>query len=307
MVQYRCNPQDRRKHLLKRTREQIAMRASWHTLVINVFLAVLKLFVGIFARSSALIADAANSVSDVLATIVVMVGFKMAGKTSDKEHPYGHERLESAAAIILAAFVVGTGLLIGYRGVTKIIEGVAGELDVPGGLALIAAIITMVLKEGMYWYTRAAAKEADSGALMAVAWDHRSDVLASAGSFIGVLGARIGLPILDPIAGVAICILILRVGINIFRDALKKMTDTSCDEEFEEELRAIALAQDGVLGVDSISTRLFGDRIYVDIEISADGALTLDEAHDAAERVHDAIEMQYEKVKHCMVHVNPAE
>jgi len=271
------------------------------------FLSVLKLMIGLLANSAALVADAANSISDVLSTIVVMIGIKLAGRKSDKDHPYGHERFESAAALILSAFVFVTGLMIGYNGVMKVIEGSAGELVIPGALALIAAIITMVVKETMYWYTRAAAKKTDSSSLMAVAWDHRSDVLSSAGAFVGILGARIGLPILDPIASVIISLLILKVAVDIFRTAMRKMTDTSCDEAFEEEIRQVALEQEDVLGVDSISTRLFGDRIYVDIEISADGASTLDAAHSAAQRVHDAIEGRFEKVKHCMVHVNPAE
>ena len=292
---------------MKKTNQQIAMSASTLTLAVNMFLSVLKLFAGFFANSAALVADAANSISDVLSTVVVIIGVKLAGRKSDKDHPYGHERLESAAALILSAFVFATGLLIGYRGVLKVIEGTVGEIAIPGGIALVAAIITMVVKESLYWYTRAAAKKTGSSALMAVAWDHRSDVLASAGAFIGILGARIGLPILDPIASVVICLFILRVAINIFRDALSRMTDTSCDEALEKEICAVALEQRDVLGVDRIRTRLFGDKIYVDIEISADGAVSLHEAHNTAQMVHDAIEKRFEKVKHCMVHVNPVE
>jgi len=292
---------------MKTATTQIAIRATQVTLAANLFLSVLKLFVGVIANSSALVADAVNSISDVLSTIVVMIGVKLAGRKSDKDHPYGHERLECAAALILSASVFVTGMVIGYSGVQKVIEGSLGGLEVPGGIALVAAIVTMVVKEAMYWYTRAAARKTGSSALMAVAWDHRSDVLSSAGAFIGILGARIGLPILDPIASVVISLLILRVAVNIFRDTMRKMTDTACDEELEQEIRAVALEQESVLGVDRIKTRLFGDRIYVDIEISADGDLTLNEAHNAAQHVHDAIESRFEKVKHCMVHVNPAE
>jgi len=292
---------------MKRSSEKIAMRASKLTLAVNMFLSVMKLFVGLLANSAALFADAVNSISDVLSTVVVMIGLKLAGRKSDKDHPYGHERFECAAAIILSVFVFITGLLIGYRGVMKVVEGSIGEIAIPGGIALVAAIITMVIKESMYWYTRAAAKKTGSSALLAVAWDHRSDVLASAGAFIGILGARIGLPVLDPIASVVISLLILKVAVSIFKDAMRKMTDTSCDEAFEAEICAAALEQADVLGVDKISTRLFGDRVFVDIEISASGDSSLKEAHNAAQCVHDAIESRFEKVKHCMVHVNPAE
>ena len=292
---------------MKKTNEEIAMRVSKTTLVVNVFLSVLKLFVGVLANSAALVADAVNSISDVLSTIVVMIGVKLGNRVSDKDHPYGHERYECAAALILSAFVFVTGLMIGYNGVQKIIAGSHGDLVVPGAIALVAAAITMVVKEALYWYTRAAAKKTGLSVLMAFAWDHRSDVLSGAGAFIGILGARIGLPILDPIAAVVISLLILRVAVAIFKDAMRRMTDTSCDEELEKEIIALALEQRDVLGVDKINTRLFGDRVYVDLEISADGDVSLHEAHNTAQRVHDAIEVRYEQVKHCMVHVNPVE
>ena len=292
---------------VKKTNEQIAMRVSLNTIIGNVVLSAFKLFAGIFANSAAMVSDSVHSISDVLSTIIVMIGVKLAGKNSDKEHPYGHERMECAAAIILAGILFATGLIIGWNGIQNVIEGSTGELSIPGGLALIAAIASIVSKELMYWYTRAAAKKTESGALMADAWHHRSDALSSVGSFIGILGARLGLPILDPIASLVICVFILKVAVDIFRDAMRKMTDRACDDEFVEELKAVVLEQKDVLGIDKITTRLFGDRIYVDIEISADSDSTLVEAHEVAQQVHDVIETRFAKVKHCMVHVNPAE
>ena len=291
---------------MKKTNVQIAMQTSIVTIIANVVLSAFKLFAGFFANSAAMISDAVHSLSDVLSTIIVMIGVKLAGKQSDKEHPYGHERLECAAAIILSTILFATGLFIGYTGITKTIEGSGGDIAIPGGLALIAAIVSIVMKEAMYWYTRAASKKTGSGALMADAWHHRSDALSSVGSFAGILGARLGLPILDPIAAIVISLFILKVSVDIFKDALRKMTDTSCDDEFVTELRAVVAEQEDVLGIDNISTRLFGDRIYVDIEISADKNSTLTQAHEVAQQVHDAIEKRFEKVKHCMVHVNPA-
>ena len=291
---------------MEKTNEKIAMRVSINTIIGNVVLSAFKLFAGIFANSAAMISDSVHSMSDVLSTIIVMIGVKLAGKTSDKEHPYGHERMECAAAIILAAILFATGIMIGWSGVEKVMEGNDGNLTIPGGLALAAAIVSIAAKEAMYWYTRAAAKKTGSGALMADAWHHRSDALSSIGSFVGILGARMGMPIFDPIASIVICLFIIKVAIYIFRDAIRKMTDTSCDDEFVAELRAVVLEQKDVIDIDSMNTRLFGDRIYVDIEISADSKFTLIEAHDVAQRVHDAIERRFEKVKHCMVHVNPA-
>lgn len=292
---------------MKGTNEQIAMRVSLNSIIGNVILSAFKLFAGIFARSSAMISDAVHSLSDVLSTIIVMIGVKLANQESDKEHPYGHERFECVAAIILAAILFATGIGIGWSGIQKIIAGSGGELAVPGVLALVAAAVSIIVKEAMYWYTRAAAIKIESGALKADAWHHRSDAFSSIGSFLGILGARLGMPILDPVVCVVICLFILKVAVDIFRDAVGKMTDRACGEEVTMEIREIVLEQNGVMGIDLLHTRVFGDKLYVDVEISADGSAPLNITHETAERVHDAIEARFPKVKHCMVHVNPAQ
>lgn len=290
---------------MEKTNEQIAMRVSRNSIIGNVVLSAFKLFAGVFAQSAAMVSDAIHSISDIFSTIIVMVGVKLANQKSDKEHPYGHERFECVAAIVLAAILFATGIGIGWTGVQKVIAGSYGNLAVPGVLALVAAVASITLKEAMYWYTRAAAKKVDSSALMADAWHHRSDALSSIGSFIGILGARIGFPILDPVACVVICLFILKAAMDIFRDAIGKMTDKACDEGTSAEMRDVILSQEAVEGIDRLKTRLFGDKIYVDVEIRADGSTTLEQAHNTAQRVHDAIEEQFPKVKHCMVHVNP--
>ncbi|MCB6365417.1 cation diffusion facilitator family transporter [Intestinibacillus massiliensis] len=288
------------------TNEQIAMRVSLITIVQNMVLSIFKLAAGLLAHSGAMISDAVHSASDVMTTFVVMAGVKLANKASDKEHPFGHERLECVAAIILSVMLGLTGLAIGWTGIGKIRAG-GSSLAVPGGLALVAAIVSIIVKEAMYWYTRAAAKKTGSGALMADAWHHRSDALSSVGSFIGILGARMGLPILDPIASVVICIFIVKAAVDIFRDAISKMTDRSCDDATIQALRDTVLANEQVLRIDRLNTRIFGDKFYVELEIGTYANLSLSEAHDIAEHVHDAVEQDFPKVKHCMVHVNPAE
>ena len=284
------------------TNEQTAMKVSFISITWNIILSIFKLFAGIVAHSGAMISDAVHSASDVLSTFIVIIGVKIANKESDKTHPYGHERMECVAAILLAAILFATGLGIGYKGVLIISSNDYSHLTVPGVLALIAAVVSIGVKEGMYWYTRAAAKKINSGALMADAWHHRSDALSSVGSFAGILGARLGYPIFDPIASVIICIFILKAAFEIF---INKMTDKACDDETIEIIRTLILKQEGVLGIDQIKTRLFGDRIYVDVEIQADGNISLKQAHDIAHYVHDAIENNIPKIKHCMVHVNP--
>lgn len=291
---------------LEKKHEKIAMRVSKVSILINVLLSLFKLIAGVIASSGAMISDAVHSASDVFSTFIVIIGIRISGKDSDKEHPYGHERMECVAAIVLAVILAGTGIGIGIGGIEKIAGGSHGELEVPGTLALAAAVASIVIKEWMYWYTRAAARKINSGALMADAWHHRSDALSSVGAFVGILGARMGYPVFDPVASVVICMFILKAAYDIFSDAIGKMVDRSCDEETENEIRQIVQKQAGVLDIDCLQTRLFGNRIYVDVEIACDGTRTLNETHRIAEQVHDEIENNMELVKHIMVHVNPA-
>lgn len=286
------------------TPEQTALRVSSVSIVGNILLSGFKLFAGFAARSSALISDAVHSASDVFSTVVVMVGIKVAHRAADKSHPYGHERMECVAAMLLAVLLAATGFGIGATGISQIFSG-RYLPPAPGLLALAAAGISILTKEAMFWYTYFAAKRIHSSALMADAWHHRSDALSSIGSFAGILGARLGLPILDPLASVGICLFILKAAWDIFRDAIGKMTDHSCDDATVAKLQELILEQEGVLGIDDLKTRLFGDRIYVDIEIRADGNKTLTEAHAIAQRTHDAVEAYFPTVKHCMIHVNP--
>jgi cation diffusion facilitator family transporter len=285
--------------------ERIAIKVTWDCVIGNIFLTAFKFFAGFQASSAAMISDAVHSLSDIFGAFIVVIGVRLASKKSDKEHLYGHERMECVAAIILAVILFVVGIAIGYPGVEKILTGNSEKFVVPGVLALVAAVVSIVLKEAMYWYTRAAAKKIDSTALMAEAWHHRSDALSSVGSFAGIFGARLGFPILDSAASVVICLFILKVAVDIFKNAVGKMTDRSCDDEVLEEFQKVIMSQKGVIKIDRLDTRLFGNRIYVDVEISCDGNVTLIEAHNVSQRVHDAIENRFPKVKHCMVHVNP--
>ncbi len=288
--------------------EKIAMRVSRNSIYGNLLISIAKFLAGVIGHSSAMISDAIHSASDVFSTIVVMIGVKIGGKESDKNHQYGHERLESVASLILALTLAVTGCGIGYGGLKTIIAGSEGaSIQVPTALPLAAAILSIVAKEGMYWYTMRAAVQINSGALKADAWHHRSDALSSVGSLVGIGGAMLGYPILDPIASVVICVFILKAAFDIFRDAIGKMTDEACDDCMVEAMKALVVRQQGVLALDDIKTRMFGNKAYVDIEIAVDGNLLLQEAHNIAEKVHDEVEHNFPEVKHCMVHVNPYE
>lgn len=287
--------------------ERIANKVSINTIIGNVVLSVLKLLAGIIANSSAIISDAVHSASDVFSTFVVMIGIKLASKKADKEHPYGHERLECVAAIVLAMILFITGLGICVDALNDILQGDYANLETPGILALIAAIVSIVSKEAMYWYTRYFAKKIDSGALMADAWHHRSDAFSSIGALVGIGGAILGFPVMDSIASLVIFVFIVKAAYDIFKDAMDKMIDRSCDEETENQLRDCVMNNPNVLGIDLLQTRIFGNKIYVDVEMLLDASYTLQEAHNIAEIVHDNIEQNFPKVKHIMVHVNPKE
>ncbi len=281
-----------------------ATRVSVVSMATNVILTLMKLAAGLIAHSGAMISDAVHSASDIFSGIIVLIGVRMSTKAPDESHPYGHERFECVAALLLSGVLALVGGTIGVNAARDIISGRMPEA--PGVLALAAAAVSIVTKEILFWYTRGYAKKYRSTALHAEAWHQRSDALSSIGALIGIAGARMGVPVMEPIASIIIALFILRVAVRIFRDAVDQMVDHSCSEETENAFRGTALEQPGVKGVEMLRTRMFGNRVYVDLEIAADPGLTLAAAHEIAERVHDAIEQTYPEVKHIMVHVNPA-
>ena len=179
-------------------------------------------------------------------------------------------------------------------------------IEIPTVLPMIAAVVSIVVKEAMFWYTMYYAKRLDSEAFKADAWHHRSDALSSVGALLGIGGARLGFPAADALASLVICAFIEKAALDIFRDAVGRMVDRACDPETEQAIREKALAVEGVQSVDLLQTRTFGSRIYVEMEIGVDGAMPLVDAHRIAETVHDGIEAAFPAIKHIMIHVNPA-
>lgn len=286
--------------------KKTVIKVSVITIVVNFFLAALKLTGGLLGNSAALVSDAVNSCSDVLSTIIVIIGVAVANKPSDADHPYGHERLECVASIILAVMVFASGALIGYDGIVSLVTGEYKSVPAPETLALIAAAVSVVVKEFMYRFTRYEAKKANSVSLKAAAWDHRSDAISSLGTLLGV-GATLAfnMKIFDVIASVIVCVFIIKTAVKIFIESIDELTDKSCPEKQTEEIKNALLSIDGVLSVDSLKTRVFGNKIYVDAEIGAYENLSLKAAHNIAEKAHSAIEGLDGRIKHCMVHVNP--
>ena len=285
--------------------QAIVNRVTSIGIIGNIVLSLFKFFAGIIGHSSAMVSDAIHSLSDVFATFIAWLGIKLSMQAPDKEHPYGHERLECVASLLLGAILFGTGLMIGLSGLKTIFAGHYENLQAPGAVALVAAVVSIATKEGMFWYTRYYAKVLNSAAFMADAWHHRSDALSSIGSLIGIGGAMLGFPILDPIASVVIAICIIKVAFDILKDAVSKMLDTACSDEYEQKLSDFISSQEGVDRIDMLHTRMFGNKIYIDAEIAVDGDKSLTEAHAIAEHVHHQVEKNFDNIKHIMIHVNP--
>ena len=263
----------------------------------NIALSAFKLFAGIFGNSAAMVSDAVHSLSDVAATAIAFVGVRLSQRAADESHPYGHERFECLASMALGLILAATGAGIGSASMESIVTGAYKTAAAPSWLALSAAIVSIVVKEGMFWYTRHWARVMNSDAFMADAWHHRSDALSSIGALVGVC---------DPLASAVICLIIFKVAYEVLRDAVNKVTDTPCAPTFELEVRDCILAQPGVVRIDDLRTRKFGSKVYVDAEIAVDGQLRLVDAHTIAEAAHDAVERTFPTVKHIMIHENPA-
>lgn len=285
--------------------EKIVKQISSVGIAGNVALSAFKLFAGIYGHSGAMVSDAVHSLSDVFATLIAFIGVRLSKKSADDDHPYGHERFECVASLLLGTVLLLTGLAIGKSGLGNILSGDYTSLAVPGTIALVAAVVSIVVKEAMFWYTRYYAKLLNSSAFMADAWHHRSDAFSSIGSLIGIGGSMLGFHVLDPLASVIICVCILKVAFDIIKDSVRKMLDTSCGENYDNTLKKYIAAQDGVKSVDSLHSRMFGNKVYIDLEISVDRDLPLHEAHDIADRVHDNVEKNFSNIKHIMIHVNP--
>ncbi len=284
---------------------KIIRKLSLVSIVGNTLLFVFKFFAGVFGKSGAMISDAVHSFSDVLTTIIAYFGVKISKKEADKDHPYGHERLECVASIILGFMLMATGFSIGLVGTKKIFSGNYDSLEVPTLLALSGAVVSIIAKETMYWYTRYYAKKINSSVYLADAWHHRSDAFSSIGSLIGIAGAMLGFPVLDPVASVIICLFIFKVAYDIIKDSLEKMTDTSCDDEYEAKLLSFIENNEEIIKVDMLQTRMFGNRVYIDLEISVDGNKTLFETHEISHKIHDEVEKTFPEIKHIMIHLNP--
>ena len=277
-------------------------RVSLITILLNIILCIFKVVTGILGKSTAMIADGMHTLSDVITTFMVILGLKISNKDKDKEHPYGHERFEPIFAKLVSTLLFLTGIFIAYEGINILISG---NYSTPGRIALLAAFISIISKEFMYRYTINTVKKIGSISMEADAWHHRSDALSSIGTFLGILGARAGLKILDPLTSIIVSFFIIKVSIEFYLKSVKKLVDTSADENIINKIKDETLKIHGVKSIHDLKTRIFGNKVYVDIELCVNSELTVKESHDIATKVHDNIENKIENIKHCMVHIEP--
>ncbi len=285
-------------------RYSIGFKASLVGLLGNILLAILKMSAGYLAGSKAMIADGFHSISDLLSTLVVMVSLRISVKPPDAEHPYGHGRAESIAAKIVAVILVLTGLSLAWDSLQVVM---AGEVTTPGTLALWGAILSILIKEGMFRYTHYLGTKISSQAVTADAWHHRSDAFSSIAALIGIGGARMGYPFMDGVGGIVVSLMIVWMGFKIATRAVGELMDTAPEEEVIKEITEDIMNCQGVRKINDLRVRCSGPDLFVDLKIVVKKGLWAYEAHDVCEEVKRIVMEGNPQVKDVLVHVDPEE
>jgi len=287
------------------TRAKYGYLEATISIIGNIIIFFIKLFLGIFINSIALIADGVHSLSDVSTSGVVIFGFRIAKKKPDKEHPYGHGRAEYIATLIIAILLI----LVGFGFIQQSIERIINlETIQHGEYAIIISsivILSAILKELMARYSNSIAKKIKSDVLKADAWHHRSDAISSIGVAIGILGARYGVPILDPIFGIIVSLIIIYVGINLVRTASSFLIGQSPDPSLIKQIKEIAIKTDNVLGIHDISIHDYGTTKILTIHVEVDSNLPLNEAHKIADNLE--IKIRAKTNYSTIIHLDPKE
>jgi len=285
--------------------------AAWVGIFGNLALAIMKGVVGFFSGSQALIADAANSASDVAGSFAVLIGLRAAKRPPDRDHPYGHGKAESIAAIIVSVLLLLVGFEVARTAVTTMFFS-DEALTAPSSYAIWALVAAIVLKEILFRYKFSLGKKLNSQALIATAWDHRSDVFASFAALLGVgaavLGTMYGMPWLayaDPVAGLLVAVLVLRMGYKLIMESIHNTLDHVLHAEDAAELVSTAQNVKGVITVDDLRAREHGHYVIVDAKISVNPRITVLEGHDIAKAVKHELMNKFTHVSDVFVHVNP--
>ena len=277
--------------------------------VVNVVLLLFKFAAGIIGHSAAMLADAVHSLSDFVTDVIVLVFIRISGKPQDKSHDYGHGKYETLAMTLIgvALLIVALGIL--NSGAMKIKLWLDGEqLEAPGTIALWAALLSVVLKEGVYRYSMIKAHQLNSPAVEANAWHHRSDALSSIGTAVGIGGAIFlgqRWTVLDPIASVVVGIFIVKVSVSLLRRGIGDLLEQSLPDAVEEEILQLVAALPGLSKPHDLRTRRIGNHYAIELHILMDGNITLREAHDKASEVEETLKSHYGQETHVAVHVEP--
>lgn len=279
--------------------------------LVNVLLLIFKFAAGIMGHSAAMVADAIHSLSDFVTDIIIIVFVHISGKPKDKSYEYGHGKYETLAMTIIGIALLAVAIGIVYEGAAKIAAWVGGtQLQAPGLLALWAALLSIVLKEGTFRYSMAEARKLHSQAVEANAWHHRSDALSSVGTAIGIGGAiYLGerWTVLDPMVSVIVGLFIIRVSYFLLRDGIGDLMEHSLPDEVEEEILQLAASVEGVVEPHELCTRRIGNHYAIELHILMDGNITLCEAHEKASEVEDLLRSHFGEETHIAVHVEPKE
>jgi cation diffusion facilitator family transporter len=275
---------------------------SWTGIWVNLFLTIFKIFAGIWGRSQAMLSDGFHSLSDIFASLLTLTSVKISQKPVDKEHPYGHGKAESIAALCISLILFGMAIVLSYRALSAIFLKV---VTVPGLLPLWAALISILVKELMFRHAHHIGKKFDNLAVLAMAHDHRADAVSSVAALAGIAGARLGYAFLDPLAGFLVALFILKMGIDIFRPSLGELMDTSLPEDFIDEIKKVTLSIKEIREIDDVKTRRIGWRNSIDLSVKIDADLSIEEGHQISDKIEKLLLRKLKNIGNIMIHINP--
>jgi cation diffusion facilitator family transporter len=275
---------------------------SWTGILVNFFLTIFKIFAGILGRSQAMLADGFHSLSDIFASVLTLTSVKISQKPVDKDHPYGHGKAESIAALSISFILFGMVIVLTYRALNAIFLKI---VIVPGLLPLWAALISISVKELMFRHAHYVGKKFDNLAILAMAHDHRADAISSVAALVGIAGARLGYTFLDPLAGLVVALFIFKIGIDIFRPSLTELMDTSLPEDFIDEIKKITLSINGIREIDDVKTRRIGWRNSIDLSVQIDAELSIEEGHGISDKIEKLLLQRLKNIGNIMIHINP--
>ncbi|MGM0420369.1 MAG: cation diffusion facilitator family transporter [Bacillota bacterium] len=290
--------------MLDRERTEIGRRVLTVTLVGNILLSILKIVVGVVAASAALVADGFHSISDIASSAGVLLAVIIAERPPDDNHHYGHGQAEPLAAAVLGIVLLITASLLGYNMIENLL---AGEVSIPGRMAMYAAGASIFVKELMYRYTKKAGDSIKNQALIADAWHHRSDALSSIAALLGIGAARMGFWYLDPLAGFVVAMLVFKVGFDILQEGFVTLLGRAPDPDKMDKIREIVEEVEGVEAASEVKARYTGSKLYIDIKINVKPELSVREGHGIAAETKSRLLAEFTEAEEVLVHVNPAE